>query len=255
MNLQMDTALGTQFHSKSQIARVRSEDWAARELFCAACSSNMLTQSPNGTAAIDFVCPQCRAEYQLKSASRWSENRITDAGYDAMMDKINRDETPHLLYLHYTPQWQVQNMLFVPRFFFAASSVAKRPPLSMTARRAGWVGCDILLSAIAAEGKLRVVRDGAAQSAATVRQQYQKVLPLSKIAATLRGWALDVFAVIQKLNKTDFTLAEVYVFELELSKLHHENKNVAAKIRQQLQVLRDAGLIEFLEPGKYRLKP
>jgi len=33
---------------------------------------------------------------------------------------------------------------------------------------------------------------------------------------------------------------------------HIENKNIEAKIRQQLQFLRDKGFIEFLGRGKYR---
>ncbi|MBC8141169.1 MAG: restriction endonuclease [Armatimonadetes bacterium] len=253
MNLQMDTTLGQTFSNKSQIARVRTEDWAGRELFCAACASPSLTQSPNNAKAIDFVCPQCQAEYQLKSAAKWNENRIVDAGYDAMMDKIQKDETPHLLVLSYSPKWEVENLTLVPRFFFSASSVQKRNPLALTARRAGWVGCNILLSAIATDGKLSVIQKGIAQSAAQVRAQYEKVKPLAKVSVDLRGWALDVFACIRRLGKTDFVLADVYTFENYLAQLHPENNNVQPKIRQQLQVLRNAGLVQFLSPGRYRL--
>lgn len=253
MNLQMDMSLGQMYSNKSQIARVRTEDWAGRELFCAACLSPSLTQSPNNAKAIDFVCPQCRAEYQLKSAAKWNDNRIVDAGYDAMMDKIRRDETPHLLVLSYSPRWEVENLLLVPRFFFSASSVQKRNPLAPTARRAGWVGCNILLSAIAADGKLPMVQKGIVQTAVQVRSQYDKVSPLAKVSVALRGWTLDVFACVRRLGKTDFALADVYTFESYLARLHPENNNVLPKIRQQLQVLRDAGLVEFLSPGRYRL--
>jgi type II restriction enzyme len=34
--------------------------------------------------------------------------------------------------------------------------------------------------------------------------------------------------------------------------LHPENRHVRDKLRQQLQVLRDLGLIEFLGRGRYR---
>jgi type II restriction enzyme len=34
--------------------------------------------------------------------------------------------------------------------------------------------------------------------------------------------------------------------------LHPQNRNIEAKIRQQLQMLRDHGLIEFLGNGRYR---
>ena len=37
------------------------------------------------------------------------------------------------------------------------------------------------------------------------------------------------------------------------SELHPENNHVKPKIRQQLQVLRDAGVLEFVSRGKYRV--
>jgi len=39
-----------------------------------------------------------------------------------------------------------------------------------------------------------------------------------------------------------------------LAKLHPKNKHIPDKIRQQLQVLRDHGIIEFLGRGEYRIK-
>ena len=41
----------------------------------------------------------------------------------------------------------------------------------------------------------------------------------------------------------NFTTAEVYRHEKRLQKTHPENHNVRAKIRQQLQVLRDKGVL------------
>src|SRR5689334_18268555 len=39
----------------------------------------------------------------------------------------------------------------------------------------------------------------------------------------------------------------------DLAKLHPDNRHVRDKIRQQLQVLRGLGLLEFLGAGSYRL--
>src|SRR5258708_1573051 len=102
MNLQMDIALAQGFHSRSQIVRVVSEAWAASTLFCAACSSNSLIQSPNNAPAVDFICPQCQAGYQLKSSAKPVKDRITDSGYDAMMKAISAHAMPHLLVLQYS---------------------------------------------------------------------------------------------------------------------------------------------------------
>jgi type II restriction enzyme len=66
------------------------------------------------------------------------------------------------------------------------------------------------------------------------------------------GWTSDVLAVVRSLNKSEFLLSDVYDREDELAKLHPNNDHVRDKIRQQLQVLRDLGLLEFLGDGKYR---
>lgn len=254
LNLQMDEAVSSGFKSKSRIAGVVTEAWAANHLYCAACSSPSIGQAATNTQAVDFICPVCQAEYQLKSRRTWTEGRIADAGYKPMMDRINAGLAPNLLVMHYTPKWTVERLLLVPGFFFTASAIHKRKPLGPKARRAGWIGCDILLSEIASDGRIDIVKGGTPYPIADVRGQYQKIKPLSQLSLDLRGWALDVLACVRQLGKKEFTLAEVYTFAPHLSALYPENNNVEAKIRQQLQVLRDNGLIEFLERGHYRLK-
>ena len=58
---------------------------------------------------------------------------------------------------------------------------------------------------------------------------------------------------VQSLGKLEFTLADVYAQADALAKLHPNNAHVRDKIPQQLQVLRDLGLLEFLGSGSYRL--
>jgi predicted Rdx family selenoprotein len=48
-----------------------------------------------------------------------------------------------------------------------------------------------------------------------------------------------------------FALADLYAFEGELEGSFPHNKHIKAKIRQQLQVLRDFGLITFHGGGRY----
>jgi type II restriction enzyme len=86
-----------------------------------------------------------------------------------------------------------------------------------------------------------------------VRSEFLRVKDLSKIPPSLRGWTLDVLSVIRRLGKQDFSLQEVYGFESELKAQHPRNENVRPKIRQQLQVLRDLGMIKFAGDGRYLL--
>ena len=55
---------------------------------------------------------------------------------------------------------------------------------------------------------------------------------------------------IDKLPE-QFDLQQVYAFEQVLSVQFPENKHIKDKIRQQLQILRNQNVIEFLGGGKY----
>ena len=59
---------------------------------------------------------------------------------------------------------------------------------------------------------------------------------------------------IDKLQKSIFSLADMYGFEQELKSTYPENQNVKPKIRQQLQELRNLELLEFCGNGKYRMR-
>jgi len=76
-------------------------------------------------------------------------------------------------------------------------------------------------------------------------------LPVGKLKVEKRGWTLDVLNVVQSLKKTEFSLQDVYAHADALAKLHPANRHVRDKIRQQLQVLRDLGLVKFLRRGEY----
>jgi hypothetical protein len=67
-----------------------------------------------------------------------------------------------------------------------------------------------------------------------------------------RGWLMDVLNCVNRVPTSEFTLRDIYNFEPELQIKHPQNTNVKAKIRQQLQFLRDKGFLEFTGVGKYK---
>jgi type II restriction enzyme len=253
MHLRMPLELGSKYKSLAQRARVVSEAWGEKNLYCPNCTSLRLTPSPAGTEAVDYICPECASPFQLKSQSRPLSGRITDAAYGAMRKAIESASTPNLLALHYDPQeWLVCNLVLIPRFAFSLSCLEKRPPLRATARRHGWVGCNILLSSIPLDARIPLVAEGAALEPKLVRQQYARLRPLANVKHDARGWTLDVLNAVRRLGKKEFTLAEIYAFAGELGRLHPRNQHVEPKIRQQLQNLRDLGFVRFLGRGRYR---
>ena len=76
MNLQCSTELASAYKSGSQIARILTEAWCARELYCPACVSDRLLSSKVNTPVIDFTCPVCGQLFQLKSLRRWNPKTI-----------------------------------------------------------------------------------------------------------------------------------------------------------------------------------
>jgi len=87
-----------------------------------------------------------------------------------------------------------------------------------------------------------------------VRNRWHQFSFLKQVSPSSRGWTADVLACVRKLGQDAFTLSDVYGFEGYLSDLHPDNKSVRPKIRQQLQVLRDHGIIKFLGNGRYEIR-
>lgn len=254
MEIRCNTTVAVGYKSQSQIARVISESWCTDNLYCVSCDAPRLTPTPPNTPSVDFVCERCEQNYQVKCVRRLPKSRIIDSAYGAMMNAIRMGRVPNLLVLHYTPSWLVENLLVIPRFFFAESSIERRPPLALSARRAGWVGCNILLSAIPPDGRIPIIQGSTIRPAAEVRRAFNKFRGLDEVSPSMRGWTLDVLRVVKRLGSKCFTLGEVYMYGQDLQALHPGNQNIRAKVRQQLQVLRDLGFIKFLRPGEYEVR-
>ena len=143
----------------------------------------------------------------------------------------------------------------IPSQFFVPSIIECRKPLALTARRAGWTGCNILFHQILHAGRVSLVTEGIPVRKTKMLEAWQRTLFLKEQGRLeARGWALDVMKCIEKLKKPEFALADVYRFESLLQKRHPNNRHIRAKIRQQLQVLRDAGYLEFSRRGEYRVR-
>ncbi|HET9495602.1 MAG TPA: phospholipase D-like domain-containing protein [Chloroflexia bacterium] len=72
------------------------------------------------------------------------------------------------------------------------------------------------------------------------------------IEAGLSGWKLSVFQSLVQIPGSEFSLDDAYRFESDLQAKYPQNRFVRDKIRQQLQYLRDHGILEFLGNGHYR---
>ena len=239
------------YRSASQLARVVTEQWTLTNFYCASCGAG-LSPYPASTPLYDFHSPECKERLQLKASQRQFGGSVLDSEYHTALDGVLKDAYPSLILLRYDPaRWAVSDLELVHRACITTSCLIRRKPLSATARRAGWEGCIISLTNVPALGRIGVVRNGAVRPKAAVLDQWKQSNRLLETEPEHRGWVADVLGCVERLYST-FTLDNVYGFEKELAAKHPKNQFVRAKIRQQLQVLRDLGLIEFVSPGVYR---
>lgn len=242
------------FDSASQRARVWTEQWAAAHLFCPNCGAPKIASYKNNRPVADFSCAQCREDFELKSQKRQFGRKIADGAFGTMCLRLASDNNPSLILMNYNlARLSVTNLFFVPRHFFIREVIQERKPLAPTARRAGWVGCNILLSEIPAAGKIFLVRDGEQAPRRLVLEQWRSTLFLKDQNIAARGWLIEVMKCVDAVGRQDFTLDDVYAQEDRLHRLYPANRNVRPKIRQQLQVLRDRGYLDFVGRGRYRL--
>jgi type II restriction enzyme len=255
MHLSFDTALADQYTSASQKMRVLTEDWVYRSVYCPNCGHLEISNYPNNKPVADFYCVNCKEDYELKSKKDNFGTKIVDGAYSTMINRLQSSSNPNFFFLNYNlSDYSIKNFLVIPKHFFVPEIIEKRKPLALTAQRAGWVGCNILLQSVPQTGKIFYVRDGQVESKENVLSQWQKTLFLrEEKEVSAKGWILDIMRCIEKLGRESFTLDDMYVFESELAKLHPENKHIKDKIRQQLQILRDKGYLEFVTRGQYHL--
>ncbi len=255
MKLTFDTKFAEGYKSQSQKVRVLTERWVDDSIFCPNCGQLDIDKYPNNQPVADFYCSNCREDYELKSKQNAIGTKIVDGAYRTMLERLTSSNNPNFFLLNYDlANFEVINFLVIPKHFFIPEIIEKREPLASTARRAGWVGCNIVLQSIPLSGKIFFVKNHTVEPKDKVLAEWKKTLFLrEEKEVSAKGWLLDVMRSIEKLGKREFMLDDVYAFENELSKLHPENKHIKDKIRQQLQVLRDKGYLDFVSRGCYRL--
>jgi len=255
MKLSFDENLIAKYSSASQKIRVLSENWVLQEIYCPSCGESIFEYQNNKPVA-DFYCSKCSEDFELKSKQGKFGKKISAGAYSKMIERINSSEKPNFFFMGYLLELlNVNDFFVVPKHFFAAEIIEKRKPLAKTARRAGWVGSNIIFSKIPKAGQIFYIENGNVVAKQDVLDKWQKTVFLKQVKQTeAKGWILDIMNCIDTLNKNDFTLDDVYTFEHSLSLLHPNNKNIKPKIRQQLQFLRDKGYLEFIGTGLYRLR-
>lgn len=253
MNILFDDSIIANYHSGAQIARVLTENWVNQNMYCPRCGNLHIKHFENNRPVADFYCPVCQNEYELKSKNGAMGSKINDGAYSTMIARITSNENPDFFFMSYSKQeLKVKDLIFIPKHFFVPDIIEKRKPLAPTARRAGWVGCNILIHKIPEQGRVEIVSNGTIADIKSVVSKVNKSNQLETKDLNSRGWLMDILNCTNRIPAQVFTLEDMYQFENMLQMKHPQNNNIKPKIRQQLQYLRDRGFIEFLGNGYYR---
>lgn len=253
MKLGFDLNLIRNYSSSSQVARVLTESWVEKNSYCPCCGNAQIKRFVNNQPVADFHCTSCSEEFELKSKNGNLGKKIVDGAYGSMLTRIASSNNPNFFFLTYRKAtWSVFDFLIIPKQFFVPTIIERRTPLKDSARRAGWIGCNIDLHRIPKLGRIFLVRNTEITSKEDVLATWSKTLFLRNQKKEAKGWALDVLNCLDRIPGDRFSLDDIYRFEDELKSKHPENNFVRDKIRQQLQVLRDKGILEFTSRGIYR---
>lgn len=255
MQLTFNTEHVADYKSASQRARILTERWVDDHIFCPNCGHDDIVKYPDNQPVADFYCSNCHEDYELKSKENTLGTKIVDGAYRTMIERLNSFNNPNFFLLNYDlTDLSVISFAVIPKHFFIPDIIEKRKPLSETARRAGWIGCNILLNHIPNTGKIFFVHNREVKQREKVLAEWQKTLFLrDEKEPVAKGWLLDTMKIVEKIGKSEFSLEDVYKYEAELSKLHPENNHIKDKLRQQLQLLRDRNYLEFTSRANYRL--
>jgi len=254
MNFFLDTKLADRYTSRSQKTRVLTEKWVGNEIFCPNCGNKKLSSYENNKPVADFYCEKCTEDFELKSKKGKISKIIPAGAYSKMIERINSSVKPNFFFMGYLESFFVSDFFVVPKYFFISDIVEKRKPLKKTARRAGWIGANILFSKIPRAGQIFYIKNGKEIEKKYILEKWKKTVFLKQIKkADAKGWILDIMNCIDLLNKKEFSLQDIYNFEPDLMVIHPKNKHIKDKIRQQLQFLRDKGYLKFTSQGKYKL--
>jgi len=182
------------FSSGSQRARVWTERWVADQMFCPNCGADRLSQFPANSPVADFFCPACSDQFEVKAKNGKTFGRsVADGAYDTKIARLTSKTNPNLLLIGYDKAARaVHSACIVPKHFFVPDIVQKRKPLADTARRAGWIGSNILLNLVPDAGRIFILRHGVEEPREAVLEKWRQTLFLREKSVETRGWLLEV---------------------------------------------------------------
>lgn len=240
------------YKSPQQRIKNMTEWWAGEHIYSPCCGMPIIHHI-NNTPASDFYCQNCQENYELKAwKTEKFSNTVLDGWYKTMVEKVESSTNPNYFVLQYNKQFHILNYIAIPKYFVRKEDIIPRKNWLRT--RPNYIMCSISMRGIPESWKIYLIKDGSFLDKKEILRTWEKTVFLwENKDIEAKGWILDIMKCIDTLWKQEFTLDEMYAFEPILKQKYQNNNFIKDKMRQQLQVLRDKGYVEFKERGKYRV--
>ncbi len=143
--------------SESRVVGEACEYYVKNKIKCVRCDTNNFEKCKINEKSKDLVCMSCNQKYQIKakSATRKQVNNIrckqqvkTIGGdYSTTLHNLS-EQIDYLIILYEKQSYEILDILYIRSENVNSDCIIPRKPLSSTAKRAGWQGCNILFGNI-----------------------------------------------------------------------------------------------------------
>lgn len=247
MNIRLRWNLALRFKKATHQARVVTEDWVRREMYCINCSRGRLIALDNNAKVIDFRCSNCRHQYQVKATKGRLTSQLPGATYRATRTAIRMGRAPNFLLVVYRilPP-EVREVLAIPRHFITEETISRRIVNSRSGKpsRETFV---LHLNKIPDDAKIRVVHRGRPVARRAATRAWRKGGRIERRAAIVRKGPIDFWAAVPGASGWSFGVRDFRGYERKSGEgLAHYRRRLEA-LERQLQELENSGFITLAD--------
>jgi len=139
--------------NESKIIGEACEEYIIKNIKCIKCNFINYEKCKINEKSKDIICNNCCQNYQIK-AKCVTQNQINNilskkifktvgGEYTTTIHNINQN-IDYIIILYEKKSYNIKNILYIQSESINTECIIPRNPLSATARRAGWQGCNII---------------------------------------------------------------------------------------------------------------
>ena len=143
--------------SESRIVGEACEYYVKNNINCVRCNNKNFGKYKTNEKSKDLICITCNQKFQIKAKSATHKqvnnikykNKFKTIGgeYSTTLNSID-EKIDYLIILYEKQSYIILNVLYISNENINFNCIIPRNPLSSTAKRAGWQGCNIIFDNI-----------------------------------------------------------------------------------------------------------